>query len=226
MSLVSGPLGEVLLVDLGRLLEAAQLLQRGALVAQERRDRVELEGLGPGRARCLEAARLEVLVGALVGLRGTRDVAGSVRRPGDHLRDGGIAGHRLQAEHGGVRREGGRRRVRGPRPRRPGPGDLALHGAGHRPTLTGAAGLAPDLAHLAHRGRAVGDARVERAQAELEAPRLLLVELGDQRVEAPALLVDQDDVAGRDALGRRARARAAAAAAGVSRSGSVAPCGR
>ena len=61
--------------------------------------------------------------------------------------------------------------------------------------------MSPLAWDLAHRGRAVGDARVERAEAELEAPALLLVELGDQRVEAPALLVHQDDVAGGDALG-------------------------
>src|SRR5215210_7659248 len=53
--------------------------------------------------------------------------------------------------------------------------------------------LPPHLEHLAHRRGAVGDARVQRAQAELEATGRLLVELGDQGVEAPALLVDQDD---------------------------------
>src|SRR4051812_14541000 len=71
--------------------------------------------------------------------------------------------------------------------------------------LGASARLAPDVAHLADRGGAVGDARVERAQAELEAPGGLLVELGDQRVEAPALLVHQDDVTGGDALGGDAR---------------------
>ncbi len=64
------------------------------------------------------------------------------------------------------------------------------------------AALAPDLEHLAHARRAVGDARVQRAHDQLEAARLELLELGHQRVEAAALLVDEHDVAGADALRR------------------------
>ena len=48
--------------------------------------------------------------------------------------------------------------------------------------LSGAA-LAPDLEHLAHARRAVGDARVQRADDQLEAAGLELLELGHQRVE-------------------------------------------
>src|SRR3954447_22570294 len=57
--------------------------------------------------------------------------------------------------------------------------------------------------HLAHRGAAVADARVERAQIELEAAAVALVDRGDERVEATALAVDLDDVALGDALGRQ-----------------------
>src|SRR4051795_10785832 len=59
--------------------------------------------------------------------------------------------------------------------------------------------------HLADRGAAVADARVERAQVELEAAAVALVDRGDERVEAPALAVDLHDVALRDALGREPR---------------------
>ena len=65
----------------------------------------------------------------------------------------------------------------------------------------------PDVHDFAHRGGAPGDARVERAQAELEAAAVELLELRDQRVEAAAALVDLDDVARADALGRRAPRR-------------------
>src|SRR4051812_29964109 len=61
---------------------------------------------------------------------------------------------------------------------------------------------AEDRQHLAHRRAAVADARVERAQVELEAAALALVDRRDEGVEAPALAVDLDDVALRDALGR------------------------
>jgi hypothetical protein len=43
-----------------------------------------------------------------------------------------------------------------------------------------------------------------RAQRELEPARRDLLELGDESVEAPALLVDLDDVARPDRLRRRA----------------------
>ena len=68
-----------------------------------------------------------------------------------------------------------------------------------------APGAPPDRHDLADGGLAVGDARVQRAHAEVEAPGLALLELDDERVEAPALLVDLDDVAGRDALGAAPR---------------------
>jgi proline iminopeptidase len=68
-------------------------------------------------------------------------------------------------------------------------------------SLGDAAVAPPDLDHLAHARRAVGDARVERPERELEATGLELLELRDERVEAPALLVDEDDVAGADPLG-------------------------
>src|SRR5215217_8321641 len=67
-----------------------------------------------------------------------------------------------------------------------------------------APGAAPHLDDLADGGGAPGDARVKRPDDQLEAPRLQLLELSDQRVEATALLVDQHDVAGADALRRRA----------------------
>src|SRR5688500_13178093 len=60
--------------------------------------------------------------------------------------------------------------------------------------------LPPDVDHLAHRRGAPRDAAVERADGELEPARLELLELGHQRMEAATLLVDQHDVAGRDAL--------------------------
>ena len=68
-----------------------------------------------------------------------------------------------------------------------------------------APGAPPDRHDLAHGRLAVGDARVQRADAEVEAPGLALLELDHERVEAPALLVDLDDVAGGDALGAAAR---------------------
>src|SRR3954447_16900982 len=64
---------------------------------------------------------------------------------------------------------------------------------------TCAAGLAPHLDHLADRGRAPGDPRVERPYGQLEAARLELLELGHERVEAAPALVDEHDVAGADA---------------------------
>src|SRR4051794_13984123 len=64
---------------------------------------------------------------------------------------------------------------------------------------------AEDRQHLAHRRAAVADARVERAQVELEAAALALVDRGHVRVEAPALAVDLDDVALGDALRRESR---------------------
>src|SRR5687767_3885013 len=54
-------------------------------------------------------------------------------------------------------------------------------------TLAGRARAPPDLDHLAHGRRPPRDARVERAHDQLEAARLELLELGDQRVEAPPL---------------------------------------
>src|SRR5919202_2564037 len=62
---------------------------------------------------------------------------------------------------------------------------------------------AVDRDDLAHRRAAVADARVERAQLELEAAALALVDRGDERVEAPALAVDLDDVALADPLRRQ-----------------------
>src|SRR3954451_13293405 len=61
--------------------------------------------------------------------------------------------------------------------------------------------LAPDLEHLAHRRAAVGDPRVQGADAQLEAPGFELLELGHDGVEAPPLLVHENDVTGADALG-------------------------
>src|SRR6185436_15625336 len=66
-----------------------------------------------------------------------------------------------------------------------------------------AARLAPHADHLADRRGTPGDARVERPDGELEAAGLELLELGHERMEAPALLVHEHDVAGRDALRRR-----------------------
>ena len=63
--------------------------------------------------------------------------------------------------------------------------------AGPRRCSVGTAGAAPDVDDLAHRGGAPGDPRVQRAQDELEAAALELLELADQRVEAAALLVDR-----------------------------------
>ena len=59
-----------------------------------------------------------------------------------------------------------------------------------------APGAPPHRHDLADGRLAVGDARVQRAHAQVEAPRLALLELDDDGVEAPALLVDLDDVAG------------------------------
>jgi hypothetical protein len=64
---------------------------------------------------------------------------------------------------------------------------------------------APHGDDLAHRRVAPRDARVERAHCELEAPGLRLLELEHDGVEAAALLVDLDDVAGGDALGAAPR---------------------
>src|SRR3954462_3315563 len=76
-------------------------------------------------------------------------------------------------------------------------------------------GAAVDRDDVADRGAAVADARVERAEGELEAAAVALLDAGDERVEAPALAVDLDDVALRDALrgeplrgGRRGAGRA------------------
>src|SRR3954451_20284637 len=63
-------------------------------------------------------------------------------------------------------------------------------------------GAAVDRDDVADRGAAVAEARVERAEGELEAAALALLDAGDERVEAPALAVDLDDVALRDALRR------------------------
>src|SRR4051812_36235395 len=70
------------------------------------------------------------------------------------------------------------------------------------PTLPSAAG---DREPPPHRRAAVADPRVERAQLELEAAAVALVDRGDERVEAPALAVDLHDVALRDALRREPR---------------------
>src|SRR4051794_41025153 len=56
-------------------------------------------------------------------------------------------------------------------------------------------GAAVDRDDVADRGAAVADARVERAEGELEAAAVALLDAGDERVEAPALAVDLDDVA-------------------------------
>src|SRR3954468_6052586 len=62
---------------------------------------------------------------------------------------------------------------------------------------------AEDRDALAHRRAAVADARVQRAQVELEAATVALVDRRDEGVEAPALAVDLDDVALGDAFGRQ-----------------------
>ena len=77
-------------------------------------------------------------------------------------------------------------------------------GSSARDSDARAPGSAPYLDDLAHRRRAPRDARVQRPHDELEAPGLELLELGHQRVEAAALLVDEHDVARADALGGRA----------------------
>src|SRR4051794_8866424 len=64
--------------------------------------------------------------------------------------------------------------------------------------------LPPHADDLADRRRAVRDPRVERAHAELEAAGAGLLQLGHEGVEAAALLVDEHDVAGADALRGRA----------------------
>src|SRR3954467_7411178 len=56
-------------------------------------------------------------------------------------------------------------------------------------------GAAVDRDDVADRGAAVADARVERADGELEAAAVALLDAGDERVEAPALALDPDDVA-------------------------------
>ena len=73
-----------------------------------------------------------------------------------------------------------------PATRVPGP----VLGLGPGRDSAGTAGAAPDVDDLAHRGGAPGDPGVQRAQDELEAAGLELLELLDERVEAPALLVD------------------------------------
>src|SRR5215213_11443742 len=79
-------------------------------------------------------------------------------------------------------------------------------GSGGRPEDSGARapGPPPHLDHLAHGRRAPRDPGVERPHHELEAAGLELLELHDERVEAAALLVDEHDVAGPDALRGRA----------------------
>jgi hypothetical protein len=69
------------------------------------------------------------------------------------------------------------------------------------------AGAPPHADDLAHRRLPVGDARVQRPDAEVEAPGLGLLELDHDGVKAPALLVDLDDVARGDALGAAPRRR-------------------
>src|SRR5215208_6538850 len=67
---------------------------------------------------------------------------------------------------------------------------------------------APYPDDLPHGRAAEADPARERGQLELEASaRPLLRESLDEGVEAPALLVDLDDVAGRESLGRAAPAR-------------------
>ena len=83
--------------------------------------------------------------------------------------------------------------------------------------LKRAAGAAPDLDDFAHGGGAPGDARVQRAQDELEAAGLELLELGDKRVEAAAALVDLDDVARRRCPSRSCGGSTGATASTVSR---------
>src|SRR3954452_13482017 len=58
---------------------------------------------------------------------------------------------------------------------------------------------------LADGRTAVADARVQRAQVELEAAARALLDRRDECVEAPALAVDLDDVPGPDALRRQPR---------------------
>src|SRR5215210_3951584 len=65
-------------------------------------------------------------------------------------------------------------------------------------------GAAPDLDDLAYGRGAPGDPRVQGPDDQLEAARLELLELRDERVKAAALLVDQHDVAGADPLRGRA----------------------
>src|SRR3954470_12646066 len=59
-----------------------------------------------------------------------------------------------------------------------------------------------DRDDLAHRRPAAAAARVVRPAVALEAPALALMDRGEDRVEAPALAVDLDDVALPDAFGR------------------------
>src|SRR3954454_1365487 len=74
-------------------------------------------------------------------------------------------------------------------------------------------GAPVDRDDVADGGAAVADARVERAEGELEAAALALLDPRDDGVEAPGLAVDLDDVALRDAL-RRKPLRADRAAGG------------
>src|SRR3954451_17912088 len=74
-------------------------------------------------------------------------------------------------------------------------------------------GAPVDRDDVADGGAAGADARVERAEGELEAAALALLDPRDDGVEAPALAVDLDDVALRDAL-RRKPLRADRAAGG------------
>src|SRR5207237_2315498 len=59
---------------------------------------------------------------------------------------------------------------------------------------------APDRHDLAHGRPVVADAAVEGVQIEVVIAVGVLFDLPDERVEAPTLLVDLDDVAGSDAL--------------------------
>ena len=78
--------------------------------------------------------------------------------------------------------------------------EVKLAGAAARCSRGSPAPHGDDLAH----GRAAPRrAAVERTDLEVEAARLALLDRRHQRVEAPALAVDLDDVAGGDALGRQ-----------------------
>ena len=80
-------------------------------------------------------------------------------------------------------------------------GSGLLPGIRTRKRSRSAAHAPPHLDDLAHGGRSPRDTRVERTHRELEAAGVELLELDHLRVEAAALLVDEHDVAGADALG-------------------------